>query len=620
MSQLDSLNPTDTHGIPIVNHTLSLDSGILSKFLGGGLADLQISTMKMAGFVGCAVLNIVSSFNWLTPVVELLEKVSDAITDTFGAIGMGAVALAIALMVFATHWLKSTTHRIGYHLGLAVILMLIGVFMVSPVRWAAQAVTMGGGIATEIGQKANHTTQSATISQILATKYVREPMFRANYGVNLDEVPMADGETTCGDVYDSAIRSNVPADEIKDVIGRQCPGGDKLARYAKNPANLNFELMLGTSVLWVLFVFIIIVCVRLMMTGVATVLHGVAVKPALFFVMAGPIAQVYALRNMIAIPLCGLAVAGDLLLLVLGAAFTGFIAVATGSGAIASLITCLSLIGLILGTWRFTRNLRGSNQQLAEQLARSQSPQFGAMRAQEARHAVQRIVTRGASLAATLSGNPAAGTAISALGPGVTSHQPRSMPLLHSRAPYGHATGSPAANGGGHRPSTGGGRPSAPTSGNASPTATAAQLAQQLHHHRPALPAPPAVQIPLVTPPQQQPQGVPVPAARPPVRGGRLPEVPQRPTPDTSAARDAAHTGRAAQPRPEIPTLSANSTQQAGDVVWTTQGARPRLPGLSPQELTSQFKERNAEIADQYAAERAARATDRPNRNQGPIL
>lgn len=595
--ELDALNPTDTHGIPITSHALSLDSGILSKFFGGGLADLQFSAMKLFGFVGCAVLNIVSSFNWLSPVVDLLETVSDAVTGTLGAAGLGAIALAIATMIFGVHWLRGTSHRIAYHLGMALVLMLIGVFMVSPVRFAAQMVTGGGAIATEIGQQANHTSRSSSISQILATKYVREPLFRANYGVNLDEIGSLTGSGTCGDVYDSAIRDNIPADEIKDRIANNCVGGDKLARYAKNPFNLNFELMLGCSVLLVLFIFIVIVCIRMVTAGVAAVLHGSAVKPSLLFVMAGPVAQVYTLRNMIALPLCALAVAGDLLLLVLSASFTALIAVAAGSGAIASLITCLSMIGLILGTWRFSRNLRGSGRQTAEQLARSRSPELGAMRAQEARQAVKRVVTQGATLAATLSGNPAAGTAMSALGPGVIGGGPRSMSALHERGAF--------LNGGaGHSPVSAGDQVSA--------VAAASQVAEQLSY-RPltALPTPQAspVQIPSFIP-NNQPAPMPVPRqVLSPVAKQQL--LAQRET--TPIDQLPPHL-QADQPKPQIPTLGqtpSSAPTQTGSS--SSSGARPR-PGLSTGDLNRLSQQ------DSGAADQAARAADEidPYRGQTP--
>ena len=40
---LDSLNPTDTHGLPIASLPLSLDRGLLSHLVGGDLADLLFS-------------------------------------------------------------------------------------------------------------------------------------------------------------------------------------------------------------------------------------------------------------------------------------------------------------------------------------------------------------------------------------------------------------------------------------------------------------------------------------------------------------------------------------------------------------------------------------------------
>ena len=505
--------------------------------------------MKVFGFITFSILNIVSAFNWLTPVVNLLEKVSNAVTETFGAVGVFGIACAIALMVFLTHWLKNTTYRIGYHLGMALTLMLIGVFMVSPVRFAAQAVSLGGAGATEIGQKATGADQSATISQILATKYLREPMFRANYGANLDQIPIGNGRT-CGDVFDDAVKADVPADKIKDSVKGCGPGiGKKLHDYAMNPDNLNYDLMIGLGTIALLGVFVIIVACRVMQSGVATVLHAAAVKPSLLTVMAGPAAQVLALRNIIAIPLGALAVAADLLVLVLGAAFTGFIAVATGSSAIAGLITSLAMIGLILGTWRFSRNLRANGAALSEQLARAKLPSTGALTAQQARQGVARVVTRTTSLAATLSGNPAAAAALSALGPGVRG-APRSNALIHQRGAYSgdnYPAVTPATTPTAHGPAAG-----TPARYQAHPVAAASQVAYQIQYKQPAVPAPTAL-----------------PAAQYP--------RPARPTDFTDAHRPV---GRLASPQAAI--LSLPSAVQLQAQPQTTTSAANRPPRHQP--------------------------------------
>lgn len=477
---LDSLTPTDTHGLPVSGLPLSLHHGLLSSLTGADLADLLWSTQKFFGWITFSILNIVSAFNWLTPVVNLLETVSNTITQTLGAIGLFGIACAIALMVFVTHWLKNTTYRIGYHLGMALILMLIGVFMVSPVRFAAQTVSLGGAAASEIGQHATGANQSATISQVLATKYLREPLFRANYGANLDDIQLPDG-STCGDAFDDAVKRGVPAENVKDAVLRCGPIGKQLHDYAMHPDTLSFDLMNGMATMTMLGIFVIIVCIRIVQSGVATILHAAAVKPSLMTVMAGPAAQVFALRNTIAIPLGGLAVAGDLLLLVLGAAFTGFIAVATGSSAIASLITSLAMIGLILGTWRFSRNLRASGTRISEQLAQTQTRSTGALNAQQARQAVTKVITRTTSLAATLSGNPAAGATISKLGPGVLA-TPRNDQPTHQPDHYGYL---------GHPSASAGPRPALPSTHPVSAASQAAYRIQSLHpaptptdHHR----------------------------------------------------------------------------------------------------------------------------------------
>ncbi|OHV00140.1 hypothetical protein [Mycobacterium talmoniae] len=582
MSVLDSLNPTDTHELPAANLPLSLNHGLLARFTGGDLADLLWSTQKLFGWFAGAVLNIVSAFNWLTPVVNLLETVSDKITETFGVIGVFGVACAIALMVFATHWMKNTTHRIGYHLGMAVTLMLIGVFMVSPVRFAAQAVSLGGAVATDIGQRATGTGQAATISQILVTKYLREPLFRANYNANLDDIDIGGGRT-CGDVFDDAVRAGVPAEQVKEAILRGCgPIGKTLHDYADNPDNLGFNLMVGLGTTALLAVFVLIICIRVMLSGVATVLHAAAVKPLLATVMAGPAAQVLALRNAIAIPLGGLAVAGDLLVIVLGASFTGFIAVATGSTAIASLVTSLITIGLVLGTWRFSRNLRASGKAVSEQLGRANTPSGLSITAHQARQAVTKVVTNSAALASTLAGQPAAGAAISALGNGVLS-KPRSEDLLHQRGHYGHRSGQQPA-----------GRTSAPPAGTptqypSNPVASASQVAYSIQqrqpqpalaqhastYQRPALQQPAAV-IPSIVPTAQPAAHASPPGAAPvPVPASPMHTLPAPPRDPYTSRGPSRHSGesRAASPSPvpprtelpSLPTLNPDGTQQAAD-------------------------------------------------------
>jgi hypothetical protein len=580
---LDSLNPTDTHGLPVSSLPLSLHHGLLSSLTGADLADLLWSAQKFFGWITFSILNIVSAFNWLTPVVNLLETVSNTITQTLGAIGLFGIACAIALMVFVTHWLKNTTYRIGYHLGMALILMLIGVFMVSPVRFAAQTVSLGGAAASEIGQHATGANQSATISQVLATKYLREPLFRANYGANLDDIQLPDGRT-CGDAFDDAVKRGVPAENVKESVLRCGPIGKQLHDYAMNPDTLSFDLMNGMTTITVLGIFVIIVCIRIMQSGVATILHAASVKPSLMTVMAGPAAQVFALRNTIAIPLGGLAVAGDLLLLVLGAAFTGFIAVATGSSAIASLITSLAMIGLILGTWRFSRNLRASGTRISEQLAQTQTRSTVALNAAQARQAVTKVITRTTSLAATLSSNPAAGAAISKLGPGVLSTPGNDQPT-HQPGHYDY-TGQPPA-----LPST-------------HPVSAASQAAYRIQHLQP-VPTPAAHHRELA-PKNQHPitQQPVIPSIVPTAQPAPQPQRASRHVdnePETEAdrkrfdLRESSYTGWIDQhvnipdsntrfvgenrrPPLPIPTLNPDSTRQATDTAATA-GRHLQNPG-----------------------------------------
>ncbi|WP_255802079.1 hypothetical protein [Mycobacteroides abscessus] len=486
MSGLDTLNPTDTHGIPIINYLLSLDHGLWGMPNGADLADWELTGIKVIGFIVLAMLNVVVLFNWLTPLVTLIEKVSDTITETLGVIGVFSMATTVGVMVIVTHWFKRTTHRIWYHLGLGFLLIIIAVAMVSPVRVAAQAVGLGGTVATEVGQRATGSDQSATISQILATKFIREPILRANFGTNLDDIVVTPAgpntpAVTCGNLWDSALtevwEGKRDKDTVKDVV-KQCPGGTQLHAYAMDPNNLNFELQVGIGTTVIFALFVVIMMVRVVRGGFATVFHSGSFKPLTAAVMAGPTAQVLALRNALAIPLGFLDVGGNLLILVIGAAFTGFIALATGSGPIASVVTALMMIGLALGTMQYSQNLRGSSRNLAEQLARSGTPASPAA----SRQHLTTIAHRAGALATTLS-NPVA-AATSGLASGVFNG-PRSTALLHQP---GHQ-----ARGYANLPSA------APESigsgqGQRSPIETAARTADQLYERSQprALPSAPA--------------------------------------------------------------------------------------------------------------------------------
>ncbi|SKZ02934.1 Uncharacterised protein [Mycobacteroides abscessus subsp. bolletii] len=590
MSGLDVLVPTDTHNLPITSYPICLDNGILSKFFGGGLAELQLAIMKFTGFIDCSIVNIVTLFNWLSPVVDLLEKVSDQITGMLGAIGIVAMATTVGFVMWVVHWLKGTTHRILYHLAIALLLMVIGVFMVSPVRWAAQSVTLGGGAATEIGQASTGTTETATISQILATKFMREPLFRANFGVNLDEIRI-DSTRTCGDVFDAAIRNGASSDEIRDAIGAQCPGGKALVKYSKNPVNLNFELLLGNAALIMLFIVIGFISVRVMMSGVATVWHAAMLKPSIMFAMAGPSAQTFAIRNAVAIPLGGIAVFGDLLVLVLVAVFTGVIAVATGSSAIASVITQLCMVGLILGTWQFSRNLRGGAGRLAERATGASTPATGAIGIQQARQAVQRVITKGSSVAATLSGNPAAAAAVSQLspklGPG-TLGGPRSTALMHRR---GH-TPQALPQGGGAQPAAGGPNPQAGLG--QSPVSAASQVAYTTRQQvttkwNPSKPGAVTTQVKYETiarPIQPRPPK-PLPASPSHHQGGTQQTAAPSPSPAASRRQNPAqpvNTPSPASPPPRqsagvhIPTVGDGGTQRATDTASQNRNNRRAKP------------------------------------------
>lgn len=479
-SPLDILIPTDAHGVPVSSLLLSLDHGVWGPG-SANIADSELAILKFIGWTTFALLNIVMLFNWLTPVVILLEKVSDSITATFGAIGVFGLAAALAAVVFATHWMKRSTHRIGYHLGMALTLMMVAVVMVSPVRFAAQLITLGGSVGTEIGQKATNSPQSASLSQILATKFLREPVLRANFGLNIDDLKLADGRT-CGDLYDAAVLSG-QTDTVKDAV-KPCPAGSHLHNYAMHPTSLQFDLLTAIGCMLVLAVFVYFIMFRILRTGVATLLHAGFVKPSASVALAGPAAQVLALRNAIAIPTGFLTTVGNILALVVGAAFTAFIAQATGSSGIASLVTSAIMVGLVLGTTEFGRNLSTRAREISEQIGRSHMPTVPGVSAEQIRNAATKATVRATSLASTLAGHPEIGVAASALGPGVVNRasQPRRQALPSPPPPvsFPHQTPTtpPTAAPAGQAPA-----PTPAAAASNYPIDNAARVADQIHQH-----------------------------------------------------------------------------------------------------------------------------------------
>lgn len=366
-----SLNPTDSHGVPILAYVLSFNKGSVVDPAPWGVStivDALFALYKAIAWFALLLLNLVSSFDWLNPFITLLEQVSDSITGALGTAGIMGMAMSVAGAAAAVNWMRRHNHRTLYHLGLAALLIVIATAMVSPVRMAGQMLGLGRDLGAEVGAAATGTPHGSTLSQILADKLVREQIQRWNFGHDLDSLG-------CGQAWTDRILAG-NADKVKDAA-YACPGGGtQLHDYAMNPTNSNalVDGFFALGCISVFVVFSLMLVVKLLRTGFATVLHATAIKPLMYLVPASSFMQNLFVRNALAAGLGAAAIAVDVLIYIVGASFTAGMAVVTGNGMVASVITALAMVGVAIGTRQFSKNIQNSRHAMAAKLTHSTGP------------------------------------------------------------------------------------------------------------------------------------------------------------------------------------------------------------------------------------------------------
>jgi hypothetical protein len=366
-----SLTPVDSWGVPISSYVLSFNRGNPLAWGEASCVDLMFGVYKAIAWLSLMLLNVVASFDWLRLFVDLLERVSDSITGVFGSAGVLLMALGVAMAVAAVNWMRRTNHRSLYHLGLALLLMMVATAMVSPTRMAGELLGIGRDVGTQVGTSAAGTPRGATLSQILADKLVREPTQRWNYSHDLDSLG-------CGDTWTNYINQaaahQISADKVKDAATACGNYGTYLHAYAMNPDNAVFDGVFAIGCIIVFAFFSGAMWLRMLRTGCATVFHGSAIKPTMYFVPAGAAAQNLFVRNGLAAGIGAGTICLDIIVYIIGASFTAAMATITGSGLTASVITASAMIGIVLGSRQFIKNLRPTARQVASKIAHSQGP------------------------------------------------------------------------------------------------------------------------------------------------------------------------------------------------------------------------------------------------------
>jgi hypothetical protein len=368
-----SLTPVDSWGVPISSYVLSFNRGNPLAWGEANFVDLMFGVYKAIAWLSLMLLNVVASFDWLRLFVDLLERVSDSITGVFGSAGVLLMALGVAMAAAAVNWMRRNNHRSLYHLALALLLMMVATAMVSPTRMAGELLGVGRDVGTQVGTSATGTPRGATLSQILADKLVREPTQRWNYSHDLDSLG-------CGDTWTSYVnaaaahQSGFSVDKVKDAANACGNYGTYLHAYAMNPDNAVFDGVFALGCIIVFAFFSGVMWMRMLRTGFATVLHGSAIKPTMYFVPAGAAAQSLFVRNGLAAGIGAGTICLDIIVYIIGASFTAAMATITGSGLTASIITASAMIGIVLGSRQFIKNLRPTARQVASKITHSQGP------------------------------------------------------------------------------------------------------------------------------------------------------------------------------------------------------------------------------------------------------
>ena len=382
-----SIQPVDSHGVPIAAYVLSFNRGSILEPAAWGNAtflDIMFGLYKAIAWMCLALVNMVSQFDWLSPFVGLLESVSDTVTGTLGTWGIFMMALGVMAAAAAVNWARRRNHRTLYQLGLMVVCVMVAITMVSPVRMAGHMLGLGRDIGTEVGSAAAQTRADATLSMILADKLVREPTQRWNFGQSLDSLG-------CGQAWSNRILAG-DQDQVKDAA-LSCTGGQSLHAYAMAPTNAIYDGFFDLGSLAVFVLFAAALMARMLRTGFATVMHAAAVKPLTLFLPASPVVQNLFVRNALAVGLGACTLFLDVLMFIAGVAFIAGMANLVGTSAEASVITAVAMVGVAYGARQFLKNLKGQDRQLATRISQSPglTPVSGST--QSATQLARRIVT-----------------------------------------------------------------------------------------------------------------------------------------------------------------------------------------------------------------------------------
>lgn len=358
--------PTDSHGLSPLDYVMSWNEGAGSVLgvattpgttMPAGFMSLAFGAFTAMGWLWGSVYKLFIKLDWLGPLVNVAENVSNSITKQFGESFLIYVVGATLLLTVAIFALRNMRGRAWHHMAITLVIMGIGLAITLPVGEAAHLLKSGRDVAVQTGGFATGKPVNTDPTAPLIDKFQREPVQRWQYGHDLDSLG-------CGQAWDDALRAIksgvMSAEKIKDVP-LSCPGGalgNQMHAFTMNPGGAVYLGFLNPLFMALVTFLVLAVVIHIAGTAVGALIHAALIKPGLIAVGTSA-GQSFLARNVIDGYTAAMATCGYLLVLFISGSMTAAVAVSAGSSQEAMLITTVIMVGAIYGVRKVSKNLRG---------------------------------------------------------------------------------------------------------------------------------------------------------------------------------------------------------------------------------------------------------------------
>lgn len=242
-SGLTFIELTDSQGIPLWNHEMSLDRGsplAMDNFLWANIVDFCWSFYRSFCALALWFIDWVMSFEWINIVATPVLGIGDSMQRVIENFGLVPTFLAVTMLSAGIWALRGRGTTALYEVFIASLIAALGAgVLADPVRMVVgpdgliiSAAETGQALAAELatGDAAGKTPDQLREEQtgLLVDVFIRQPTQIINYGVVIDG-------TTCEDEYNAVTREG-PYGYESDIRDAVADCSDELGEYAANPS------------------------------------------------------------------------------------------------------------------------------------------------------------------------------------------------------------------------------------------------------------------------------------------------------------------------------------------------------------------------------------------------